>query len=194
MEQEPQPQVVIHPLGPVDERILSHLAATVQHACQLPCFIDRHLQNPSYAYDPVRGQYCCQRILQWLERCCSPHPWQVLAVTEVDLFILVFKYVFGAARIRGRCAVISLNRLRPQYYGEEENTALLLERVAKTALHELGHSAGLTHCRRRTCVMYSSTRIQDTDAKTAEFCATCRELFRSSSETATRSPADLKSP
>ena len=194
MEQEPQPHVIIHPLGPLDERILSHLAATVQRACQLPCTIDRALQNPSYAYDPVRGQYCCQRILQWLERCCSPHPWQVLAVTEVDLFILVFKYVFGAARIKGRCAVISLNRLRPQYYGDEENTALFLERVAKTALHELGHSAGLTHCRKRTCVMYSSTRIQDTDVKTAEFCATCRELFCRSSETVTRGSADLESP
>jgi archaemetzincin len=185
MEQDTQRHVVIHPLGSVAENILSHLAATIEHACQLPCLIERKLENPSYAFDPVRDQYCCQRILQWLERCCSPHPWQVLAVTEVDLFILVFKYVFGAARIKGRCAVISLNRLRPQHYGEEENMALLLERVAKTGLHELGHSAGLTHCRRRTCVMYSSTRIQDTDAKTAEFCPTCRELFRRSFETAT---------
>jgi archaemetzincin len=72
--------------------------------------------------------------------------------------------------------------------------ALLYQRVAKTALHELGHSAGLTHCRRRTCVMYSSTRIQDTDAKTAEFCATCRELFRKSLETATGNSANPKSP
>ena len=194
MEQEPEPHVIIHPLGPVDERILRHLVATIEHGCQLRCFIDEKLQNPSYAYDPGRGQYCCQRILQWLERCCSPHPCQVLAVTEVDLFILVFKYVFGAARIKGKCAVISLNRLRPQYYGEEENTALLYERVAKTALHELGHSAGLTHCRRRTCVMYSSTRIQDTDAKSAEFCATCRELFRRSFESATGTSADPKCP
>jgi len=26
--------------------------------------------------------------------------------------------------------------------------------------------------------MYSSTRIDDTDAKMADFCPTCRELFR----------------
>jgi len=194
MEKESHPHVVIHPLGHVDECILGHLVATVEHACRLPCLIDRTLQNPSYAYDPVRRQYCCQRILQWLEQCCSPHPCQVLAVTEVDLFILVFKYVFGAARIKGRCAVISLNRLRPQYYGEEENTPLLFQRVAKTAVHELGHSAGLTHCRRRTCVMYSSTRIQDTDGKTAEFCPTCGELFSRSFETATRNSARPKSP
>jgi archaemetzincin len=178
MEQDPRPGVIIYPLGPVEHHILCHLAATVHQSCQLSCTVDEQLQNPSYAYDPVRDQYCCRRILQWLERRCSPRAWRVLAVTEADLFVLVFKYVFGAARMEGRCAVISLHRLRPQFYGEKENVPLLLARVTKTALHELGHSIGLTHCRRRTCVMYSSTKIRDTDAKTGEFCPTCRELFR----------------
>ncbi len=101
-----------------------------------------------------------------------------MAVTEADLFIPVLKYVFGAAQMEGKCAVISLHRLRSEHYDEDENESLLLERLLKTALHELGHSLGLTHCRRRTCVMYSSTRIHDTDTKMAEFCPTCRELFR----------------
>jgi archaemetzincin len=171
------PGVIIHPLGPVPERILHHLAITVQDRCGISCLVGDLMENPGYAQDPERDQYNCKPILQRLHRYCLPHSWRVLAVTEVDLFVPILKYVFGAAQIEGRCVLISLHRLRPQFYGHKEDEHLLLERVAKTALHELGHAVGLTHCRRRSCVMYSSTRIDDTDQKKADFCPTCRELF-----------------
>ena len=170
--------VIIRPLGPVPARILQHLAINVQDRCQLSCLVGDPLENPGYAQDLERQQYDCKRILSRLHQCCSPHSWWVLAVTEFDLFVPILKYVFGAAEMEGRCAVISLHRLRPQFYGDREDEQLLRERLVKTAIHELGHSLGLTHCRRRTCVMYSSTRIDDTDGKMADFCPTCRELFR----------------
>ena len=171
------PGLVIRPLGPIPPRILQHLAMSVQDRCELSCVVGEPMENPRYAQDPERKQYNCQHILPRLLHCCSPHPWRVLAVTDVDLFVPILKYVFGAAQMESGCAVISLHRLRPQFYGDEEDEQLLLERLVKTAIHELGHSLGLTHCRRRTCVMYSSTRIDDTDAKMADFCPTCRELF-----------------
>jgi archaemetzincin len=173
-----QPGVIIRPLGPVPTRILQHLATIVQDCCQISCLVGEPMENPDYAQDLEREQYSCKRILQRLHRYCSPHSWRVLAVTEKDLFVPILKYVFGAAQMEGRCVVISLHRLRPQFYGDEEDEQLLLARLVKTAIHELGHSVGLAHCRRRTCVMYSSTRIDDTDAKMADFCPTCRELFR----------------
>ena len=171
------PAVVIYPLGPVPARILQHLAISVQDLCQISCLVGEPMENPAYAQDPEREQYSCKPILQRLHHSCSSHSCRVLAVTEKDLFVPILKYVFGAAQMEGRCAVISLHRLRPQFYGDKEDEQLLLERLVKTALHELGHSLGLTHCRRRTCVMYSSTRIDDTDAKMADFCPACRELF-----------------
>ena len=172
------PGVIIHPLGPVPAKILQHLAISVQNRCQISCLVGEPMENPSYAQDPEREQYSCKRILQRMHRCCTPHSWRVLAVTEIDLFVPFLLFVFCAALMEGRCAVVSLHRLRPLFYGAEEDELLLLERLVKTAFHELGHSLGLTHCRRRTCVMYSSTRIDDTDAKMDDFCPTCRELFR----------------
>jgi archaemetzincin len=172
------PGVIIRPLGPVPARILQHLAISVQDRCQISCLVGEPMENPAYAQDPEREQYSCKRILQRLHHSCLSHSWWVLAVTDKDLFVPILKYVFGAAQMEGRCAVISLHRLRPQFYGDEEDEQLFLGRLVKTAVHELGHSLGLTHCRRRTCVMYSSTRIDDTDAKMADFCPTCRELFR----------------
>jgi predicted Zn-dependent protease len=42
----------------------------------------------------------------------------------------------------------------------------------------LGHSLGLTHCRNRRCMMYSSTNIEHTDFKASDFCPTCFELLK----------------
>lgn len=178
IQTDPQAKVIIRPLGPVPVGLLRHLARSIHKLSLLSCEVDEMLENPAYAWDSQRDQYCCRRVLQRLERSCSPSSWRVLGVTEVDLFMPILKYVYGASQLAGRCAVISLHRLRPQYYGDKENEPLLWERAVKTALHELGHSVGLTHCRRRQCVMYSSWRIQDTDAKLADFCPTCRELFK----------------
>ncbi|MFP3869502.1 MAG: archaemetzincin family Zn-dependent metalloprotease [Syntrophobacteria bacterium] len=175
---DPRPGVIICPLGLVDGSILLHLGSRIQQCCQVRCSVGESLENPAYAFDREREQHCCKRILRRLDHYDSPQFRRVLAVTEADLFIPILRYVFGAAQMGGRCAVVSMHRLRPQYYGDKDDQRLFLDRLVKTALHELGHSLGLTHCQRRTCVMYSSSRIQDTDAKMADFCPTCRELFR----------------
>jgi archaemetzincin len=100
-----------------------------------------------------------------------------MGVTTLDLYVPILKYVFGLAEVNGQCALISTYRLRPEFYEQPGNDTLLLERTEKTALHELGHTLGLTHCRDRLCVMYSSTHIENTDQKNADFCRTCRDLF-----------------
>ncbi|EFK09238.1 conserved hypothetical protein [delta proteobacterium NaphS2] len=134
--------------------------------------------EPVYAYDAKRGQYSSKRILKRLGACCPHETFKIMGVTRVDLYVPILTFVFGAAQMSGRCAVISTQRLDPVYYQAPEDRNLLMERVKKTAVHELGHSMGLIHCRDRRCVMFSSTRIEDTDFKKPEFCYTCRELFK----------------
>ncbi len=56
------------------------------------------------------------------------------------------------------------------------------ERIGKEAIHELGHTFGLTHCRDPLCVMNSSCLIGETDCKGTELCPTCQELYRWTSE------------
>jgi archaemetzincin len=135
------------------------------------------MDSPIYAFDEKRRQYNSKQILKRLAG--FPHDsLKLLAVTDVDLFVPILKYVFGLAEVGGRCAIISTYRLRPQFYGYPPNQDLLMERIEKTALHELGHSLGLIHCRDRRCVMHSSTSIADTDLKQSNFCPTCFEMFR----------------
>ena len=53
---------------------------------------------------------------------------------------------FGEADIAGRKALISLKRLRQEFYSLPRNENLFRERAVKEAVHELGHTYGLKHC------------------------------------------------
>lgn len=130
---------------------------------------------PREAYNSSRHQYYSTRLLarvgNSVRRSESDY---ILGVTGADLYVPALNFVFGEAQMPGRAAIISLFRLKPEFYGESSNSGLFHERALKEAVHEIGHALGLTHCRRPTCVMYFSNSILDTDRKAAEFCENCR--------------------
>ena len=169
--------ITICSIGPIDEMILEHVKKCISIRCGLTCEISYKMENPRYAYNDVRCQYNSKLILKHLLQQSSCDTLRVIGVTAVDLYVPILKFVFGLAQIEGKCSIISLHRLYPQFYDQPSNPDLLMARVEKTALHELGHTFGMTHCRNRRCVMYSSTRIEDTDFKHPDYCPTCFELF-----------------
>lgn len=170
-------RIAICPIGPIRKEILEFVAERISRRCNIGCWIVTETENPRYAYDKGRCQYNAKTILEHLLAHCPKDALRFIGLTYVDLYIPVLKYVFGLSQIEGRCAVISLCRLCLEFYKKPPCDALLLSRLEKTVIHELGHSFGLTHCQDRRCVMYSSSRIENTDFKDAGFCPTCEELF-----------------
>ena len=132
---------------------------------------------PVHAYDPGRDQYDARVVLDTLREHRTVRATAIMGVTSADLYVPVLTYVYGAAQLGGFCAMVSLHRLRCGFYGMPREPEVFVARAEKTALHELGHSMGLTHCRNRRCAMYSSVCIEDTDGKDAAFCPTCAELM-----------------
>lgn len=171
-------RILICSIGAVEHGLLVFLAKRLSVDCGFTFEVGPPLEIPSDAYHVGRCQYNAKTILKGLT--CGPRfgCQRVLGLTPVDLFVPILKYVYGLAQIEGPCAVVSTYRLDPCYYDAPSDQKIFYQRVHKTALHELGHTVGLTHCRSRRCVMYSSVRIDDTDAKDGAFCATCAELFR----------------
>jgi archaemetzincin len=130
-----------------------------------------------FAFDRERGQYRSIEVLEMLAKVCPQDAVKLLAVTERDLFIPVLTFVFGQAQLNGRLAVISLARLRQEFYGLPANQEILLERAGKEALHEAGHTFGLVHCSDRECAMSLSTNVRQVDAKRG-YCPACGAHFR----------------
>jgi archaemetzincin len=166
------------PLGFVDEEILDCVTESIAAVIKMAVNVLPVMGDPAYAFDEKRGQFSSKKVLKRLNACCPRETFKIIGVTRLDLYVPILTFVFGAAQMSGQCAVISTRRLDPLYYQVPEDRDLLLERVKKTTVHEIGHSMGLIHCRDRRCVMFSSTRIEDTDFKRSEFCRTCGELFR----------------
>jgi archaemetzincin len=141
---------------------------------RVPCRIRAQTVDLEFALDSRRGQYYSTAILQHIERISDPHA-RVLGVATSDLYVPVLTFVFGEAQLDGNCAVVSTARLREDFYGLPHRQDLLLERLTKEGVHELGHTFGLRHCPDWRCVMTSSHAVERLDVKQIDFCARCRK-------------------
>jgi len=165
--------IALVPLGQVDESILTVVGEGVQEAFGRAYVIADLLPHPDYAYDRQRRQYLADAILAQLVR-LSLLAERWLGVVDLDLYTLGLNFVFGQARMNGPAAVIALPRLRQSLYGLPEDEVLFHQRAVKEAVHELGHTYGLGHCRNLRCVMCFSNSLRDVDRKGRDFCPSCR--------------------
>jgi archaemetzincin len=160
-------------IGGVPAQVLDWMEGTVAEWCPWPVRRLPALQFPEDSYDTKRGQYKSVEIMKALARRAPDDAARILGVTEGDLAIPTLTFVFGQAQLDGPVAVVSLARLRQEFYGLPGNESVLRERVAKEVLHELGHTFGLTHCAEGKCVMSLATHIGLVDSKEERYCGRC---------------------
>jgi archaemetzincin len=163
------------PVGPV-AALLHDLGPALAGAFRVRCDVLPVVLDPDFAFHAERQQYHSSELLHHMQACVPPRSWRVLGVATVDLYIPILTYVFGEAQLEGPCAVVSLHRLRQQFYGLPSDPALEFDRLLKESVHELGHTLGLRHCADYECVMSASHAVEWIDLKTAEFCPRCQSL------------------
>ncbi|TNF37380.1 MAG: peptidase M54 [Deltaproteobacteria bacterium] len=148
---------------------------------------------PAVAWDERRNQYESSGFLRDLAARIPLDAVRVLGVTERDLFLPGLSFVFGQAILGGRVALISIARLQQAFYGFPPDLPLLLERVRTEAVHELGHTFGLVHCRDPLCMMSLSTDVTRVDAKRPQPCRTCAILLHESDDMVAVEPPSTRS-
>ena len=158
--------------------LLEPLAAELTAVFKVPVKQHAPSFDPEAAFDASRGRYNSRVLLARLLEQAPPGSSRVLGVTGVDLFIPVLTFVFGEAQLDGRAAVVSSHRLDSESYGLPADPDLLLRRLCKEAIHELGHTYNLLHCPDGRCVMASSMQVELIDIKSSRFCPDCLQELR----------------
>jgi len=166
------PGVVLVPIGEVDPITLAWLKEDIPMVLPTTVRESPPLPHSLHHFRKERNQYLADGLLADLSSTARDGNTLTLGITGADLFSPGLNYVFGIACM-GR-ALISIFRLRPEFYGMAPNQKVFQWRVLTEAIHELGHALGLPHCEYPGCVMYFSNWIGDTDRKGPKFCYRCR--------------------
>jgi archaemetzincin len=158
----------------IDPGVLRRLVSRLPPVFSARCEIDSLTLDTSAAFLPARNQYFSAALLSQMHRIPLTPATRILGITSLDLCVPVLTFAFGEAQLGGPCAIVSIHRLRDEFYGLPGDGDRLEERLLKEAVHELGHTFGLRHCDNWACAMSSSHSVERLDYKTAEFCDTCR--------------------
>jgi len=160
----------------VDPRLTRNIADDLKRVFAVEVQVGKGL-SPGVVlefYDEEREQVRADLLVEELARLLPP---VTLVLVDADAYVERLNFVFGVAK-PGWGGIVFLARLKPEFYGYPSEENLLLERLLKESVHELGHALGLDHCRNSRCVMRFSNSILEVDAKTPYFCTRCSRLLQ----------------
>lgn len=161
-------------VGKISEKILNSIKTLVEEKFGISASISCCSSSViSTAFNESRSQYLGSKVIEILE---GKFGGKILGVLNCDVYESGLNFIFGESQILGNVAIVSLFRLNPRFYGEE-NEELYLERIRKEVTHELGHLFGLKHCSSK-CVMQFSNSIFKVDEKSENFCRSCGKKLR----------------
>lgn len=160
--------------GQFEKDFLERLAHDVEIELGLPVHISAGFNDISAFFDPSRRQYNANQLLKVLDSESKTEDLKTIGLFQIDLFIPILTFIFGQAVFKGKTGIVSVYRLKNEQYGLPRDNALLFERFRKVVIHELGHTFGLIHCHVPSCVMRSTTYVEDIDQKKFSFCKKCR--------------------
>jgi archaemetzincin len=173
--------IALAPVGDTSLAMLPQIRPAVAETFGCEVAIAPAVPLPASAWSTERKQYLSTAILDSLARVKQPRWERLLGIADVDLYVPQLNFVFGEGDSRRGVAVFSLARL----HGSDE---LFRKRATTEAIHELGHTYGLSHCDDPHCVMWFSNTLAETDRKGTRLCS------RQAKELADLRPARPKAP
>ena len=170
-----QEHIIISPIGHFDPQLLEQVGREVHRITGYSSLTASLLQDIDFAFESSRDQHYSTPILEKLADMAPPGAVKILAICSVDLFIPILTFVYGEAQLGGKACIISTHRLS-EGLGTAQSDKFI-RRVVKEAIHELGHTFNLRHCKDHNCCMHYCRTIKDVDRKTHQLCRYCKVLL-----------------
>jgi len=174
-----QQNITLIYFGYFEVDFLKNIASAVTQEFSSAASIREGHLDLSEFYDPTRRQYNGMKLLKEIDMQFATDSSKTIGLFAVDLFIPILTYIFGQAFLNGRAGIASHFRLSNERYGMDHDEVLIRSRFEKEVIHELGHTFGLIHCHVPSCVMRSSTYVEDIDQKSGNLCPKCRDDINS---------------
>ena len=166
------------PMGRLDGELLRDIAERTAQVYGVPYRLaTKGMPLPEEALEIRTGKYRADALLRELKHRRPGGGVHRLGITEAEVSIEDWNFVFGLAEMPGSTAVMSLAKLRPKR-SSRESDALLRQRAVKIAVHELGHTFGFRHCGDERCVMSYTETAAGVDRTGETFCSKCAARFR----------------
>jgi archaemetzincin len=169
--------IYLVPAGKVDKKAPEKLKEKLPGVFPMStkAVIDPARELPQSAYDNARRQYDAQKVLDGIsqELVLTIINERALIITDQDLYVPGVDFVFGLADVKKGVCIVSLARLRNEFYGQKPDAGLLAARTLKEAARELGRSWKLSDCPSKKCVMHPSSSPADIDKERESFCYKC---------------------
>ena len=176
MNTYPEHSIVISPIGNLGPEITEPVKKEINRIFDFPALIIPVLEDVDFAFDSGRNQYHSTSILQQLEKSAPSFAMKIIAIAKVDLFIPILTHVYGEAQLGGKACVVSTYRLKDQIFAAHPDV-IFTKRIVKEAIHELGHTFNLRHCKEHVCIMHYCRTELDVDRKSDQLCRYCKILL-----------------
>ena len=158
--------LAIVPVGTIRGSVLNTLKYEIPEYLPYEKVVREQKINLPDSYDPVRKQY---NAAFFFSEATSGDYDSLLLVTDTDMYLGLLNYVFG--HYEGNTALVSMQRIDPSW-DQRDNPQTFRDRLLNESLHQLGHTFGLTHCKKK-CVMKHVSDVLDIDRRPIDFCKPC---------------------